>query len=101
MDNLKSINKSSNNTNNSRLNDQENIPVHVIEDATACVALLILHEVVHCRVRDQSILVDEVLTANLAGEFRDPVTLSSMPLNVDHADAHEAALGARYGLRRV
>lgn len=51
--------------------------------------------------RDQRVFVGEVLAANLAGEFRDQVTLPPVFLHVGHADTHEAALGARHGLRRV
>lgn len=99
MDRLKSAtNKLSN---NSRFSDEEDIPVYVVEDATACITSLILHEIVHRRVRDQSILVDEILAANLACEFRDSVTSPPVPLHVGHVHTHEVALGARHGLRCV
>lgn len=55
----------------------------------------------HRRVRDQSILVGEILTANLTREFRDSVTSPFVPLHVGHVHTHEAALGARHSLRCV
>lgn len=55
---------------NGRLSSQEDIPEQIVEDATARVAPLTLHEVVHRRVRDQSVLVGEILAANFAGELR-------------------------------
>lgn len=40
--------------------------VHIVKDTVARVTLLILHKIVHCHVRHQSLLVDEAQAANLA-----------------------------------
>lgn len=79
----------------------QDIPVHVIEDAATRVALLILHKVVHGRVRDQGVLVDEILAANFAREFRSSMMSFPVPLHVGSVDTHEIALVARHRFERV
>lgn len=81
--------------------DQKDIPVHVIKDATTRAALLILHKVVHRRVRDQSVFVDEILAANFAREFRGSMMSFPVPLHVGRVDTHEIALVARHRFERV
>lgn len=75
--------------------------VHVIKDAAACAALLILHKIVHRRVRDQSVLVDEILAANLAREFRGSMMSFPVPFHIGRVDTHEIALVARHRFQRV
>lgn len=55
----------------------------------------------HRRVRDQSVLVVEVLAADLAGELRDAMDSFPVALHVGYAHTHEAALAARHRPRRV
>jgi len=81
--------------------DQKGIPVHVIKDATTRAALLILHKIVHRRVRDQSVLVDEILAANLAREFRGSMVSFSVPFHIGRVNTHEIAFVTRHRFERV
>lgn len=75
--------------------------VYVVEGAPAGVALLVLHEVVHGRMRYKGGLVEEGFAADLAGELEFPVYSLLVPLDVRRGDSHEAALGAGHCFRRV
>lgn len=75
--------------------------VHVIEDATARVALLILHKIVHGRMSDQSVLVDEILAANFAREFRSSMMSFPVSLHIGRIDTHKIAFVARHRFQRV
>jgi len=77
------------------------IPVHVVEDAVAYAALLILREAVRRGMRHQGVLVGKVLAADLAAEPRRSMMPLSVSLHVRRVHAHETALDARHRLRRV
>lgn len=81
--------------------DQKDIPIYVIKDATTRAALLILHKVVHRRVHDQSIFVDEIFAANFAREFRGSMMSFPVPLHVGRVDTYEIALVARHRFEHV
>lgn len=50
---------------------------------------------------DQSVLIDKILAANLAREFRGSVTSPFVFFHIDHTDTHKATLGTWHSLWRV
>ena len=62
---------------------------------------MILHEVVHSRVRHQRVFVLKALAADLTGELLLAMVSLGMPLHIGRIHPHEVALVARDRLRRV
>lgn len=80
---------------------RKNIPAFIFKDAIAHATLLILHRIMHTRVSDQRIFIDEILVADLTAEFQNTMISFLMSLYVGRVNTHKTAFGTWYDFQHV